>query len=451
MASGQLASSQGTIEAARSGQQHPVTVSLYNTDSGNETVTVQFVSGSGADSGNARTIYSTTLGPGESAILSNLPLGPADLLQAAATTGAKVNYVTFPGVQGGPLTFRTFDANGALKTITASSLGAVTNPAINFKNVIDGGDFTVNPFQRGTSQAADITSTLTYGPDRFFFKGGGSSAINWSQVADTSIAGFANALKMQRKAANTDVVALAMGQVVETADAIRLQGQQVTLSFWAKAGANYSGGSLTVAVHSGTGSNQSAANMLAGSWTGYTAPISSTQAITATMARYSFTGTIPTGCTQAGFSVTWTPAGTAGADDSITFQGFQLELGSSASAFEHRDIEVELALCQRYYFRINEPASNVIVGAGQVAGTNAEIIFIPLPVQMRAAPTVTVSAGSFKFNVAGTPTSVAGFAAGSTHTPNYISVVGTTTATSGQATLLQGGGGAGFIDASAEF
>jgi len=86
-----------------------------------------------------------------------------------------------------------------------------------------------------------------------------------------------------------------------------------------------------------------------------------------------------------------------------------------------------------------------------VAGTNAEIIFIPLPVQMRAAPTVTVSAGSFKFNIAGTATAVAGFAAGTTHTPNYISLVGTTTATSGQGTLLQGGGGAGYIQASADF
>ena len=56
-----------------------------------------------------------------------------------------------------------------------------------------------------------------------------------------------------------------------------------------------------------------------------------------------------------------------------------------------------------------------------------------------------------KFNIAGAATAVAGFAAGTTHTPNYISVVGTTTATSGQATILQGGGGAGFIQASADF
>jgi hypothetical protein len=71
---------------------------------------------------------------------------------------------------------------------------------------------------------------------------------------------------------------------------------------------------------------------------------------------------------------------------------------------------------------------------------------------MRAAPTVTLSAGGFRFNIAGTPTAVGGgFAAGSTHTPNMITVVGTVTATSGQATALQGNGSTGYIVASADF
>ena len=86
-----------------------------------------------------------------------------------------------------------------------------------------------------------------------------------------------------------------------------------------------------------------------------------------------------------------------------------------------------------------------------VAGATSEIIFIPLPVQMRAAPTVTVSAGSFKFNLAGVATAVGTFAAGTTHTANYISVTGNAAGTAGQGTLLQGGGGAGFIQASADF
>jgi len=214
---------------------------------------------------------------------------------------------------------------------------------------------------------------------------------------------------------------------------------------------------------SGTGANGSAANFVAGSWTGYSsltltpqqgsvAPAANiAQPVTGTWTRYSFTAVVPAGSTQLGVLFNASPVGAAGANDWVQIMGVQLEIGGQATVFEHRDVEMELALAQRYFFAIPEPASGVVVGAGMVAGTNAEIIFIPLPVQMRAAPTVTVSPGSFKFNIGGTATAVAGFAAGTTHTPNYISVVGTTTATSGQGTLLQGGGGAGFIQASADF
>src|SRR5260370_7939081 len=131
--------------------------------------------------------------------------------------------------------------------------------------------------------------------------------------------------------------------------------------------------------------------------------------------------------------------------------GVQLEIGAQATPFEHRDIELELAIAQGYFFKIAEAAWGVMVGAGMVAGATSEIIFIPLPVQMRAAPTVTVSAGSFKFNLAGTATAVGTFAAGSTHTPNYISVTGNPAGTASQGTPLQGAGRAGFIQATAAF
>ena len=87
-----------------------------------------------------------------------------------------------------------------------------------------------------------ISSTLTYGPDRFFFKGGASSSIDWSQVADASIAGFADSLKWQRTLSNTDTASLNLGRSWSPQTRIRTQGQQVTLSFWAKQGVNYSGG-----------------------------------------------------------------------------------------------------------------------------------------------------------------------------------------------------------------
>jgi hypothetical protein len=368
----------------------------------------------------------------------SLAIGRVVKEYTSATTKVKVRLTS-------PIFLGKFAQDGASGTFAGQQA--------NFRNILDGGDMTTNPAQRGTSQAADITSTVTYGPDRWAFKGGASSAINWSIAADTAVVGFSKSLKFQRKSGNTDVTALNLVQVVETADSIRFQGRRVTFSFWAKAGANYSGGSLTVKVESGTGTDQSAANMIAGSWTGQTDVVSTTQAITTTMTRYQFTGTVPAGCTQLGVQITWTPVGTAGADDSVTLNGFQLEDGGAATPFEHKDIELELALCQRYYVRFSEPANGVVIsGAGMINGGNVQQVTLPLPTTMRTAPTVTVSAGSLKFNIAGTPTAVGGgFAAGTTHTQVMVTVVGTVTATSGQATALQGGGGSGYVEASADY
>jgi|SRR5579859_3386634 len=318
------------------------------------------------------------------------------------------------------------------------------------RNLIDGGDFTTNPWQRGTSFTA-IANTLTYTADRWFAVGGASSSISVSKQANTAIAGFGQALQWGRANANSNTAVINLGQVVETADSIRVQGQQVTLSFWAQAGANGPTQAVSVKLVAGTGTDQSAANLVAGSWTGATNVINSTFIPTTTMTQYTFTGTVPANATQLGLLISYTPVGTAGANEWVQFVGVQLEAGQYVSNFEHLDVQMVLEICQRYFFNIAEPAAGVVVGAGMVTTTNNEIVMLNLPVQMRAAPTVTVTSGSWKLNIAGTATAAAGFAAGTTHTPNYISVVSTTTATSGQATLLQGGGGAGVIQASADY
>jgi hypothetical protein len=53
----------------------------------------------------------------------------------------------------------------------------------------------------------------------------------------------------------------------------------MTLSFWAVAGPEYSGGPLTANLVSGTGVNQSAANLIAGSWTNASFVINTTQGL----------------------------------------------------------------------------------------------------------------------------------------------------------------------------
>jgi len=349
--------------------------------------------------------------------------------------------------------------NSDVPSLLSVGFSVVSGPAsflANFRNLIHGGDFSTNPWQRNIAGLASggvisspIANTPTYFADRFFAVGGASSSILMAQVADTSILGFSQSLKISRSSGNANTAAINFGQVLETSDSLRAQGQQVTLSFWAKQGANYSGGALAVAVISGAGTNQSAANMVAATWTAQASSVSGSATLSTAMTRYSFTGNLPANATQLGVLLTWTPSGTAGADDSITINGVQIEIGGQ-TAFEHRPAQVELGLAQRYAYVIAEPALGVVVGGGMNTGASAQAIALPTPEQMVKAPAVSIAAGSFKTNQAGTATATT-ISAGSTHTPNMLTVNGNSAGTAGQGTLLQGGGGSGYIVASSDF
>jgi hypothetical protein len=345
----------------------------------------------------------------------------------------------------------------ALDLIADGCVPLAFNPFANFRNLIDGGDFSINPFQRNVPGLASggvianaIAATPTYFADRFFAAGGASSAILMAAVAEASLVGFNQSLKVSRQPGNANTASIFLGQVTETFDALRCQGQTVTLSFWARTGATYSGGPLTVQIAYGSGVNQSAASALASTWTGQASVLIATQSLTSGMTRYQFTGVVPTSATQLAVLLSFTPSGTAGADDSIVVNGVQLEIGASASPFERLDAQVVLELCQRYAWVQAEPAAGVVVGVGANTGASSQLFYIATPVPLLKGPTVTVSAGAFKTNQAGVATATT-ITPGATHTPNAISINGSSSGTAGQATMLQGGGGSGWILASADF
>jgi hypothetical protein len=250
-----------------------------------------------------------------------------------------------------------------------------------------------------------------------------------------------------------------------------MQGQWVTVSFYVAAGANFSSANsdLSVSLIWSNGTNQGAANMVAGSWTGQaqvpltanqpvgtggangTASAAAVQQINASPTRYSWTGLVPSTAAQIGLLLSYTPVGTAGSADYIQIYGIQIEPGTVAGPFEHRDVQVELEIAQRYAFVANEPANGVALTTGMNTGASAQQFFIPLPVQMLKAPTVTVvgSSPAWKTNQAGVATATT-LVAGGTHTVNAITLTSNSAGTAGQATMLQGGGGNGRIVVSAD-
>jgi len=69
--------------------------------------------------------------------------------------------------------------------------------------------------------------------------------------------------------------------------------------------------------------------------------------------------------------------------------GVQLEVGDTATPFEHRSYGQELALCQRYYERHNATATGVRMAAGNANGANSLTTIFPFLTPKRATPTLS--------------------------------------------------------------
>ena len=78
----------------------------------------------------------------------------------------------------------------------------------------------------------------------------------------------------------------------------------------------------------------------------------------------------------------------------MAITGIQMELGSVATPFERRPHGTELALCQRYYFRINPRIGTGDMATGWNATTTTTRTAFYFPVTMRTAPTALEQSGT---------------------------------------------------------
>jgi hypothetical protein len=299
------------------------------------------------------------------------------------------------------------------------------------KNVLING--AMENWQRGTSS----TSTSVYLADRWYQSIEGSTAATVSQSTSNIPSDFRYSMRMQRTAGNTGTGGIGIGQSLETTASIPLQGETVVLSFYLRAGANFSasGSTVNTRIFTGTGTDQSQATAY-GSWTGY-AETSGTATATTSWARYSVTATIPASATQVGVRIFWTPSGTAGADDSLYITGIQLELGSTATRFSRAGgtLQGELAACQRYYY-LHASGTSFTFASGFYYNSNFLQGVIQFPVTMRIAPTLVASSGTNYYNMASN---------GGTDTYNSLTILrpSTTTASVYNSSEASGTSGAG--------
>jgi len=274
-------------------------------------------------------------------------------------------------------------------------VGTINSPNdFGFKNrIINGAVGISQRATTGTAVAVSNGAGGTFGPDRWWGYTGTLSLWNMYQVSTGSF-DFPFAWRTQRIAGQTSTSASYFGQTIETNNCIHLAGQTVTISFYATAGANYSGGAASIQLLTGTAADQGTSSLNQALWTGLAVPISQTFTPTTTRTRFSFTATIGASVQEMSLRFNWSGSGTAGAADYIDITGFQLEEGSIATPFDYRPFNTELSMCQRYYYRVTSAGTSRIFGSGYVNSTTVADYFLSFPVTMRDDPSALEQTGT---------------------------------------------------------
>ena len=292
--------------------------------------------------------------------------------------------------------------------ITQQNDGGVVSPYISGKNFLINGamDF----FQRGTtlSPAGGAFNPLA---DRWGTGRAGSAGaytITRQPTGDTTnLPNIQYCLRIARNNGDTITGGMQTVQNMETANSLPLVGKIVTLSAYIRQGTSYSGGIVTLALNSGTGTDQN----LNQSYTGNANVCTKNITPTTSWVRYSVTGTVASTTTELAAYFYQYASGTASnANDYIEVTGVQLEIGPNPTQFSRAggNVATEFMLCKRYCQNINYSLSGksnynlVSFGRGKSSGL-AEMV-VPLSVPMRIAPTSVTYSGSFVLdNITGAP------------------------------------------------
>jgi hypothetical protein len=308
----------------------------------------------------------------------------------------------------------------AITKLVADSLGAGATPNQSaFKNIIINGDMSIA--QRGTS-ISGITGGNYYTVDRFRINILSMGTWTMSQETDVpSGQGFANSLKMDCTTADaspsaSDLLLLQTrfeGQNLQYLKKGTANAESLTLSLWVKS--NKTGTYIAELYDEDNSRNISKS---------YTINVADTWEKKTITYAGDTTGTLDndnnrslylnlwlcagTDYTSGTLQTTWGTQTTANkvvgqvnlADSTsnyINITGVQLEAGTTASDFEFLPYDVNLARCQRYFYKTSAVA-NMPYASGVANGTTNARGLITYPQIMRTSPSMSKS-GSTNFNV----------------------------------------------------
>ena len=275
-----------------------------------------------------------------------------------------------------------------LTSTVEQNTGGAVSPYVAGKNAIINGGFDI--WQRGTSFSLSSGATAVYTADRFGVTTVSGAATVSRQLADSTLPQFKYCIRVQRNSGETATGGQYLAQSVESLNTLQFVNKTISLSFYARKGADYSTTSslMTATIWSGNASTDGNILTAGGFGSGQATAAQVNVSLTTSWQRFTITGTIGSTVTQVAATFNNAPSGTAGTNDYFEITGVQLEIGSVATPFSRAGgtLSGELAACQRYYQRWSNTGSVGIcegIGQNSTAG-QCEIRHI---VQMRVAPT----------------------------------------------------------------
>ncbi len=338
----------------------------------------------------------------------------SDVIISGNTSGTAT--LRAPDVAGSPiLTLPTTSGTLIAGTngITAEANGGTgtTTGYYSFKNRIINGAMMIDQRNAGAS----VTPNNNYTLDRWSCINTQASKFTLQRNAGsvTPPAGFINYLGITSSSAysviSTD--SFLVEQLIEGLNISDLgfgtaNAQTITLSFWVRSSLTGTfGGSISNDVGNRTyGFNYTVSS--ANTWTqiNITVPGDTTGTwLTTNSIGLRVRFGLGSGASFSGTAGSWSASnivqptgsvsvvGTNGATFYIT--GVQLEKGSTATSFDYRPYGTELALCQRYYYKLTSAAGGPF-GSGYNNSTTSAAGMVVFPVTMRTAPTALEQSGT---------------------------------------------------------
>ena len=285
------------------------------------------------------------------------------------------------------------------------------------RNLIINGDMRI--WQRSNGNAVTGATGLKFGPDRWMFEEGcGQLVTVLTRSTDTPLdQGFKYSFQLSPSTAESGLDAGDFAQYmyfVEGYDFAPAQwgtinAKPCTLSFWLKTNC---GGQHYVSFNSFSGvdtwgtSIRSTANVWEHHVITVPPPMTGSWNTTSSRGLEIRIGLVRSGSVTQANSEQWYHGGSnyngfADAHSDWAFNtahnayltGVQLEIGSQATPFEHRPYAEELALCQRYYWKLsngaNNPGAQWLYMIGDAGNLQYRRATVNHPVPMKGSPSVT--------------------------------------------------------------